>query len=85
MGNQRATFSKLQRERDKQAKAAAKRERRASRANDPQPAPRPTSGDDQEAVLAALARLHQAFDDGNMDLEDFEARRDELRARLQVE
>jgi hypothetical protein len=86
MSKQRATFGKLQRERDKQAKAAAKRDRRANRIEEQtgedggiEPAA------DQGAVLAALATLHEVYEDGKMSTEDFEAQRDELRSRLVVD
>ena len=86
MSKQRATFSKRQRDQDKQAKAAAKRERRASRPDGDDAAPVDTTANhDQEGVLAALARLHQAYDDGEVGLDDFEVRRDELRSRLRVD
>ena len=74
MSRRRTTFGKLQRDRDKQAKAQAKLERDA-------PAPEV----DQAEVLAQLAELHAAFDDGKMGLEDFEARRDELTSQLRVD
>lgn len=87
MSKQRATFGKLQRERDKQAKAAAKRDRRATRMEE-----QAVDGDvvdgpptDQGAVLAALATLHEIYEDGGMSTEDFESQRDELRARLVVD
>jgi hypothetical protein len=35
-------------------------------------------------VLTALAEVHRRFDEGELDLEEFEARRDELRAKLSV-
>ncbi|MDP8975865.1 MAG: gas vesicle protein GvpG [Actinomycetota bacterium] len=86
MSKQRATFSKRQRDQDKQAKAAAKRERRATRLDGDDESPPDTAGNyDQEGVLAALARLHQSYDDGEVGLEDFEVRRDELRSRLRVD
>jgi len=86
MSKQRATFSKRQRDQDKQAKAAAKRERRATRLDGGDEAPPETAGTyDQEGVLSALASLHQSYDDGEVGLEDFEVRRDELRSRLRVD
>ncbi len=86
MSKQRATFAKRQRDQEKQAKAAAKRERRASRPDsEDQTAPGAAASDDQAGVLAALARLHQAYDDGKVGLDDFEVRRDELRSRLRVD
>ena len=85
MSKQRATFAKREREREKQAKAAAKRERRASLGDAGESAPEPGTGHDQDAVLADLARLHEAYEGGGIGLEDFEARRDELLARLRVD
>jgi hypothetical protein len=35
--------------------------------------------------LDALAKLHVAYDDGQISLEDFEVRRDELRDSLQID
>ena len=82
----RATFGKIQRERDKQEKAALKREKRATRGDDveddddvAEPA------DDQGAVLSALAKLHEAFDNGDVNSEDFEEQRAALTARLRVD
>ena len=87
MSRRRTTFGKLQRDRDKQAKAQAKLERRAQRAeqNDEQESEAPAPEVDQAKVLAQLAELHAAFDDGKMGLEDFEARRDELTSQLRVD
>ncbi|MGH9111467.1 MAG: hypothetical protein ACRDZN_04090 [Acidimicrobiales bacterium] len=91
MSRRRTTFGKLQRDRDKQAKAKAKQERRQHRAEpdeqetdeheDPAPAPEV----DQAVVLAQLADLHAAFDDGRIGLDDFEARRDELTSQLTID
>jgi hypothetical protein len=86
VARRRTTFGKLQRDRDKQAKARAKIERKAARAEQ-------TSDDeengtrevDQAKVLAELAALHTSYDDGEISLEDFEARRDELRNLLRVD
>ena len=86
MSRRRTTFGKLQRDRDKQAKAQAKLERKAQRAeqsDEQQPEAAPDV--DQAKVLAQLAELHAAFDDGKMGLEDFEARRDELTSQLRVD
>jgi len=86
MSKQRATFSKRQRDQDKQAKAAAKRERRATRPDsDDETPPDATGSYAQAGVLTALASLHQSYDDGEVGLEDFEVRRDELRSRLRVD
>ena len=87
MSRRRTTFGKLQRDRDKQAKAPAKLERRAQRAeqSDEQQPETPAPEVDQATVLAQLAELHAAFDDGKMGLEDFEARREGLTSQLRVD
>lgn len=88
MGKRQATFGKLQRERDKKAKAALKRERREERAagggaND-EDSP-PAKEHDEAATLAALAALHRSFDDGAMSIDEFEEQRDTLTSRLRVD
>ena len=88
MSRRRTTFGKLQRDRDKQAKARAKQERRAERAEqgdetDGAEASAPEA--DQATVLAQLADLHAAFDDGKIGFDDFEARREELTSQLRVD
>ena len=86
MSRRRTTFGKLQRDRDKQAKAQAKLERKAQRAEQADEQPDASAPEvDQAEVLAQLAELHAAFDDGKMGLEDFEARRDELTSQLRVD
>ena len=84
MANRRTTFGKLQRERDKKAKAAEKAERRAARLENREEEPVAKAAD-QEAVLAALAELHQRFDAGAVAIDEFEERRDELTSRLRVD
>jgi len=82
----RATFGKIQRERDKQEKAALKREKRLAGGDDePGDEDAPAPAEDQGAVLSALAKLHEAFDNGQIKTEDFEEQRDALTARLRVE
>jgi hypothetical protein len=86
MAQRRTTFGKMQRERDKKAKLHAKQERRAARAEQAQdeaPA-RPEPTRDEGETLAALAALHEAFEDGQLSLEEFEIRRDRLRAELAI-
>jgi 16S rRNA U1498 N3-methylase RsmE len=87
VSRRRTTFGKLQRDRDKQAKAQAKLERKAQRAEqaDEQQSDASAPEVDQAEVLAQLAELHAAFDDGKMGLEDFEARRDELTSQPRVD
>jgi hypothetical protein len=86
VSRRRTTFGKLQRDRDKQAKQRAKEEKRQQRSSDEEPAadeaPAPV---DQSKVLDQLAKLHEAYDDGQLDLDDFEARRAELTSLLHVD
>jgi uncharacterized protein YqfA (UPF0365 family) len=83
VAQQRSSFGKLQRARDKQERAQAKAERRAARSE--------SSGDEEPvevkesneaAIIAGLTALQEAFDDGQMSIEEFETRRDELRNQL---
>jgi hypothetical protein len=88
VSRRRTTFGKLQRDRDKQAKARAKQERRAERAEqgeeDGDDVATPPEAD-QATVLAQLADLHAAFDDGQISFDDFEVRRQELTSKLRVD
>ena len=85
VAQQRSTFAKLQREREKKEKAVAKAGRRAEKAaaaaeaSVAGPAP-----DNEAAILAALAELHAAYDNGSVSSDEFEDRRDQLRQQLQV-
>jgi len=89
VARRRTTFGKLQRDRDKQAKQKAKMERRIERSEqstDEEPETvSPAGQPDQSAVLTALADLHAAYDDGQISLDDFEVKRDELRNSLQID
>lgn len=87
MARRRTTFGKLQRDLEKQAKAKAKAERRQARAAEQSESGEQGSGTgvDQDKVLADLAALHQAFDDGEIGLDDFEAQKEELTSRLRID
>jgi hypothetical protein len=85
MAKQRSTFSKFQRERDKKAKAAAKRERRENKPDMPEEEAPARPQVDQTVVLEALAELHRDFDDGRINAEDFEKRREELITQIDVD
>jgi len=88
---QRTSFSKLQRDRDKKAKAAAKREKRQERSTatedgDVAEVTIPQEGEVSAADLLVLVeRLHQGFEDGTIDYEDFEQQKSELFARLPID
>ncbi len=100
MGAQRTSFGKLQRDRAKKAKAAAKRERRQGTA---EPG---LASDDRDAADAADAEvlhsdlpdelsaaellerveaLHRQFDAKAISFEDFEEAKAELLARLPID
>ena len=92
MGGQRTSFSKLQRDRDKKAKAAAKREKRQERSAG-------TEGDDvvdvlvddgkselsADDLLKLIESIHQRYDAGTMTLEEFEEQKVDLLGRLPVD
>jgi hypothetical protein len=89
MATQRSSFAKRERDRAKKAKAAAKREARLEKPSDEE------EGDEEEAVvqstesaeviMAKLAKLHEAFDDNQIEFEDFEEQKAELMARMPIE
>jgi hypothetical protein len=100
MSAQRTSFGKLERDRAKKAKAAAKRERRQGRANEPQTEPDASgspsagspsagSGSSGEAstteVLELLASIHERYDAGGISLEELEERKAELLGRLEID
>lgn len=87
MARRRTTFGKLQRDRDKQAKAKAKLERRAARSETSEDPPEGTVEPvvDQAAALAALAALQQSYGAGEISYEEFESRRDELSRSLTID
>ena len=87
---QRASFGKLQRDRDKKAKAAAKREKRQDRSagltDDAPEVTIPQEGEVSAADLLVLVeRLHKGFEDGTIDYEEFEQQKSELFARLPID
>lgn len=89
MSRQRATFGKLQRERDKQAKAKAKRERRLAgppEAGDgEEEAPREQSTVSAADVMEMVADLHQRFENSEIGLDDYEEQKAALLSRLPID
>lgn len=80
-----ARFQKRMREKAKQEKQAAKRERKAERAEAAETADEaPTDAPPQATVLEQLASLHAAFADEAIDFDEFEERKQELLAQLDV-
>ena len=90
MGAQRTTFEKLQRDRAKKAKAAAKRERRLEK-NDGEGTETPevivpTEGElSAPQLLELIEQVHRQFENKEITLEELEERRTELLARLPID
>ena len=92
MGASRTSFAKLQRDRAKKAKAAAKRERRLDKDGELQDeeAPEIEVADDGEELsadqlLKMVEELHADFEAKRIDFETFEERKTELFARISVD
>lgn len=93
MATQRTSFTKLQRDRAKKAKAAAKRERRLERAAEARENAAAddsdTSSDEGPISAAELLReieaTHQRFEAKQMTYEEFEEKKAELLARLPID
>lgn len=83
-----SSFGKRAREQAKQAKAAAKRERRLHVGSDPVEAEPDVDAADAVGsadLLEMIAALHRNFAAGVIGFEDFEARKTDLLARLPVD
>ena len=93
MAGQRSSFGKLQRDRDKKAKAAAKRSRRqdgvddSASADDDVQAPATVNGHQLSTaeLLERIAEIHQQFDAGVISYEVFEETKADLMSRLPVD
>jgi len=95
MGVQRTSFEKLQRDRAKKAKQAAKRERRLEKGNvdpdavDPEEVERLLGDEDKELsaaeLLELIEKIHQQFENEDITFEEFEERKIELFARLPID
>lgn len=85
MARQRTTFGKIMREREKQQRAQAKQEKRAERTSEDGEELEEVASHDQDDVLASLAKLHEAYDNEQIDFDTFEERRTELMSRIKVD
>ena len=90
MATQRTTYGKRERDRARQAKAAAKRERRQDRSatKDEDVAPAVVGGEDEltpAQLFAEIEEVHRAFAAEEISHEDFEAKKAELLARLPID
>ncbi len=88
MATQRSSFAKRERDRAKKAKQALKREARLEKPADDEEEDTeevPQSTESAEAIMEKLAKLHAAFDDDQIEFEDFEEQKAELMARMPIE
>ena len=93
MATQRTSFTKLQRDRAKKAKAAAKRERRLERSAEARTASEENDGVEEthEGPISAAELLHeievthQRFEAKLMSYEEFEEKKAELLSRLPID
>lgn len=86
MARPRTTVGKLQRDQAKREKAQAKQEDRLARkaaGGDDDEYVEPA--EDQDALLAAFAKLHEDLADGRISMDDFELRQDEIRRRMRID
>jgi hypothetical protein len=86
MASRGTTFMKQERDRAKKAKAAAKRERRDDRRDVPEDeaveiGKGAISADE---LLTLVARLQEDLESGRIDLDEFEERKSELAARIDL-
>jgi hypothetical protein len=85
MARPRTTVGKLQRDQAKREKAQAKQEDKLARKAMGDTEEYVEPAEDQEALLASFARLHEDLADGRISLDDFETRQDELRRRMRID
>jgi methionyl-tRNA synthetase len=91
MATQRTSFNKLQRDRDKQEKAAAKRDRRQNRATatdedqTTEALPATSDGASAQELLDEVEKVHRQFDAGVIDFETYENTKTSLLSRLPVD
>lgn len=91
MGSQRTSFAKLQRDRAKKAKAAAKRETRLERPDAEEGEPVDVAPDDgthelsAQELLVLIEQIHNQYDAKQISLDDFEERKADLLARLPID
>ena len=89
MAKARATFGKRERDRTKRERAEVKRAERAERAaqsaEDADTPDEPVDTSGNERILAAVAALHEKFDNDEINIDDFEEQRAELMSRLAIE
>jgi hypothetical protein len=87
MASRGTTFMKQERDRAKKAKAAAKRERQAEKTDGDEDTEATEVGEgaiSAEELLTIVAKLQQDLESGRIDLDEFEDRKAELAARIDL-
>jgi hypothetical protein len=79
-----ARFQKQQREKDRRERLQAKQARKEERKNAPVEEAPATTADEQAKVLAQLASLHERFEAGGMEFDDFTEAKEQLMERLSI-
>jgi hypothetical protein len=85
MATRRTTSNKRERERSKQAKATAKRERRQDKSPDDDAATGPEFDENSattDQLIERIAAMHEEYDAGRMTFEAFDEEKTELTALL---
>ena len=89
MSTRRTSFGKVARERDKKAKAAAKREQRQSRATDApadEEIPERTGPErSTEELLHAVEELHGRYDAGLLSYDEYEEQKADLLSQIKLD
>ena len=91
MAAQRSSFEKLQRERNKKTKAAAKRERRFDKDSGPADADAVQTAPDQGHELPAarllelVEQLHNQYENKQIGYDEFEEKKADLLSRLPID
>ena len=92
MAAQRTSFEKLQRDRAKKAKQAAKREKRFDKSTgdeddvlEPLAPAEPGTEISAGELLKRVEDLHRRFEDKKISFEDFEEQKADLMARISVD
>lgn len=88
MASSGSTFSKMQREREKKERAAAKREARQNKAaGDATEGPTVIGEGDLSAgdLVRLVEAIHKEYEDGTIDLDEFEEKKQALLARVKID
>ncbi|HVF31851.1 MAG TPA: hypothetical protein VM933_02330 [Acidimicrobiales bacterium] len=89
MASSGSTFSKMQREREKKERAAAKREKRQDRSSADAPETSTVVTGEGDLSASDLVRLveaiHKEYEDGTIDLDEFEEKKQALLARVRID